>query len=42
MGARWLVEQGVAGRLLQLEGGLPLMAPGGTPEVAVGLGIKLD
>ena len=28
-----LAEQGVAGRLVQLEGGLPLMAPAGTPEV---------
>jgi len=27
-----LVEQGVEGRLVGLEGGLPLMAPGGTPE----------
>jgi tripartite-type tricarboxylate transporter receptor subunit TctC len=27
-----LVEQGVQGRLVQLEGGLPLMAPAGTPE----------
>jgi tripartite-type tricarboxylate transporter receptor subunit TctC len=27
-----LVEQGVPGRLVQLEGGLPLMAPAGTPE----------
>ena len=27
-----LAEQGVAGRLVQLEGGLPLMAPAGTPE----------
>ena len=28
-----LAEQGVAGRLVQLEGGLPLLAPAGTPEV---------
>ena len=28
-----LAEQGVAGRLVQLEGALPLMAPAGTPEV---------
>lgn len=27
-----LVEQGIDGRLVGLEGGLPLMAPGGTPE----------
>ena len=27
-----LVEQGVGGRLVALEGGLPLMAPAGTPE----------
>lgn len=27
-----LAEQGVQGRLVQLEGGLPLMAPAGTPE----------
>ena len=27
-----LVEQGIAGRLVQLEGGLPLMAPAGTLE----------
>ena len=27
-----LVEQGVAGRLVALEGGLPLMAPAGTPQ----------
>jgi tripartite-type tricarboxylate transporter receptor subunit TctC len=27
-----LVEQGIAGRLVALEGGLPLMAPSGTPE----------
>ncbi len=27
-----LVEQGVEGRLVALEGGLPLMAPAGTPE----------
>ena len=30
-----LVEQGVPGRLVQLEGGLPLMAPAGTPEVVL-------
>ena len=30
-----LVEQGVAGRLVQLEGGLPLMAPAGTPEAVL-------
>ena len=27
-----LVEQGIEGRLVSLEGGLPLMAPAGTPE----------
>ena len=30
-----LVEQGVGGRLVGLEGGLPLMAPGGTPEAVL-------
>ncbi len=30
-----LVEQGVLGRLVQLEGGLPLMAPAGTPEAVL-------
>ncbi len=30
-----LVEQGVAGRLVRLEGGLPLMAPTGTPEAVL-------
>jgi tripartite-type tricarboxylate transporter receptor subunit TctC len=30
-----LVEQGVEGRLVQLEGGLPLMAPAGTPEAVL-------
>ena len=30
-----LVEQGVAGNLVKLEGGLPLMAPGGTPEAVL-------
>ena len=30
-----LAEQGVAGRLVQLEGGLPLMAPVGTPEAVL-------
>ena len=30
-----LVEQGVQGRLVQLEGGLPLMAPAGTPEAVL-------
>ena len=30
-----LVEQGVAGRLVSLEGGLPLMAPAGTPEAVL-------
>ena len=30
-----LVEQGVAGRLVALEGGLPLMAPAGTPEAVL-------
>jgi tripartite-type tricarboxylate transporter receptor subunit TctC len=30
-----LVEQGVAGPLVALEGGLPLMAPTGTPEAAL-------
>ena len=30
-----LMEQGVAGRLVQLEGGLPLMAPAGTPEAVL-------
>ena len=32
-----LVEQGVQGRLVQLEGGLPLMAPAGTPEAVLRL-----
>ena len=32
-----LVEQGVAGRLVALEGGLPLMAPAGTPEAVLKL-----
>ena len=32
-----LVEQGVQGRLVQLEGGLPLMAPAGTPEAVLKL-----
>ena len=30
-----LVEQGVAGRLVALEGGLPLMAPSGTPQAVL-------
>ncbi len=30
-----LVEQGVGARLVQLEGGLPLMAPAGTPEAVL-------
>jgi tripartite-type tricarboxylate transporter receptor subunit TctC len=30
-----LVEQGIAGRLVSLEGGLPLMAPTGTPEAVL-------
>ena len=30
-----LVEQGIAGRLVGLEGGLPLMAPAGTPEAVL-------
>ena len=30
-----LVEQGIAGRLVALEGGLPLMAPSGTPEAVL-------
>jgi len=30
-----LIEQGVPGRLVQLEGGLPLMAPAGTPEAVL-------
>ena len=30
-----LVEQGIAGRLVSLEGGLPLMAPGGTPQAVL-------
>jgi tripartite-type tricarboxylate transporter receptor subunit TctC len=30
-----LVEQGVQGRLVTLEGGLPLMAPAGTPEAVL-------
>ena len=30
-----LVEQGVDGRLVALEGGLPLMAPSGTPEAVL-------
>ncbi len=30
-----LAEQGVAGRLVSLEGGLPLMAPAGTPEAVL-------
>ncbi len=30
-----LTEQGVEGRLVTLEGGLPLMAPGGTPEAVL-------
>ncbi len=30
-----LVEQGVQGQLVQLEGGLPLMAPAGTPEAVL-------
>ncbi len=32
-----LVEQGVQGRLVALEGGLPLMAPAGTPEAVLKL-----
>ena len=30
-----LVEQGVTGRLVQLEGGLPLIVPSGTPEAVL-------
>ena len=30
-----LVEQGIAGNLVTLEGGLPLMAPTGTPEAVL-------
>jgi len=30
-----VMEQGVAGRLFSLEGGLPLMAPAGTPEAVL-------
>lgn len=30
-----LVEQGIAGKLVSLEGGLPLMAPAGTPEAVL-------
>ncbi len=30
-----LVEQGVQGQLVKLEGGLPLMAPAGTPEAVL-------
>jgi tripartite-type tricarboxylate transporter receptor subunit TctC len=30
-----LVEQGVPGELVKLEGGLPLMAPAGTPEAVL-------
>ena len=30
-----LVEQGIGGRLVGLEGGLPLMAPAGTPEAVL-------
>ena len=30
-----LVEQGIAGQLVGLEGGLPLMAPAGTPEAVL-------
>jgi tripartite-type tricarboxylate transporter receptor subunit TctC len=30
-----LVEQGIEGRLVTLEGGLPLMAPSGTPEAVL-------
>ncbi len=30
-----LVEQGIQGRLMGLEGGLPLMAPAGTPELVL-------
>ncbi len=30
-----LVEQGIPGRLVSLEGGLPLMAPAGTPEAVL-------
>lgn len=30
-----LVEQGIAGTLVSLEGGLPLMAPAGTPEAVL-------
>jgi tripartite-type tricarboxylate transporter receptor subunit TctC len=30
-----LVEQGIQGRLVGLEGGLPLMAPAGTPEAVL-------
>ena len=32
-----LVEQGIGGRLVGLEGGLPLMAPAGTPEAVLRL-----
>ena len=32
---RTLVEQGIDGRLVALEGGLPLMAPSGTPEAVL-------
>ena len=32
-----LVEQGVEGRLVGLEGGLPLLAPSGTPEAVIQL-----
>ncbi len=39
-----LVEQGVAGRLAALEGGLPLMAPAGTPQAVLKLlsGVVVD
>ena len=30
-----LVEQGIEGNLVKLEGGLPLMAPTGTPEAVL-------
>ena len=30
-----LVEQGIDGRLVALEGGLPLLAPSGTPEAVL-------
>ena len=30
-----LTEQGIAGRLVTLEGGLPVMAPSGTPEAVL-------